>query len=120
MMTQGYSGRLIDLYGTLLGLVSVALFDDVKRMNPAGWPATRCAACWRTRPTNTSPSIAGAVENRPTSKQLGELMDIAAAPLMNPANRMQTNLLGEDDDVSGDDEEPNRLASARGNSPRSA
>jgi hypothetical protein len=123
MSAKGYSGRLIDLYGTLLGLVSVALFDDLKRMNLPGQLASYQMHRMLTDAANEhQPQYRGCLDyiiahrvekNRPTSKQLGELIGIAAAPLMNPANRMQTNLLGEDDDVSGDDDEPNRLASAR-------
>ena len=122
MAAQDKGGRLTDLYGTLLGLVSVALYDDLGRMNLAG----RLASHHMTRlladaAEDQLPEYRRCIDrllahrtekNRPTSTQLGELIAMVAGVLANPATRMQASLLGDDEDVS-DDSEPDRMAFAR-------
>jgi hypothetical protein len=122
MTAKDQSGRLIDLYGTLISLASVALYDDVERMNLPG----RLASHQMTRlladaAEEQQPEYRRCIDrlsahrtekHRANSTQLGELIAIVVAALANPATRMQASLLGEDDDVGGD-EEPNRVAAAK-------
>jgi hypothetical protein len=124
MAARGYSSRVIDLYGTLLAVAGVALYDDVKDM---GFE-TRLDGFQMKRMLDDASNeqepefrrcldflLAHRTEkNRPTSTQIGELIQIAVAPLLNPAKRMQANLLTGDDDVVTDgDDDSNKLASAR-------
>ena len=120
MTAAGYSGRVTDLYGTLLAMGSVARFDDLGKMNLAGRLASHQMQRLLADAVNEQlPEyrrcldflIGQPVEkNRPASTQFGEHIAVVAASLNNPATRMQTNLLTGDDDVS---DEPNRVASAK-------
>ena len=123
MTAKDQSGRLIDLYGTLISLASVALYEDLDRMNLAG----RLASHQMTRlladaAEEQQPEYRRCLDrltghrtekHRANSTQLGEAVAVVVAALSNPATRMQASLLGEDEDVSGDSEEPNRVAAAK-------
>lgn len=112
MSAQGYPGRVIDLYGTLLGLLSVALHDKVEDMNLAGHLAgfqmqrllteaqgqqipewRRCLDFLLSARTE---------RNRHTSTQFGELIQAAAAGLMSPGSREQLTLWGASEDIPQD------------------
>jgi len=114
MSDAGYPGRIIDLYGTLIGLCSVALFDDVEQMNLPGRLASyqmqRLLADARAEQV---PEYARCLDHlksyrierhRPTSTQLGELIHTAANAFMQGAGRKQANFWG-DDEIAPDDPE---------------
>jgi len=124
MTAAGYSGRVTDLYGTLLGLVSVALYDNLKDMNlPGRLTSYQMQRLLADAVDEQQPEYRRCIDhltayrtekNRPTSTQLGELIAVVVTALVDPAKRMQANMLtGDDDDVSDDSEEPNRVASAK-------
>lgn len=123
MADKDQTGRMIDLYGTLIGVASVALFDDLARMNLAGRLASHhMARLLSDAAEDQLPEyrrcfdrmLAHRTEKqRPASTQLGEYIALVAAAMANPATRMQTSLPGEDDDMSEDGEEPNRIAAAK-------
>ena len=123
MTAQDQSGRLVDLYGTLMGLVSVALYDDLERMNLPGRLAShQIARLLADAAEEQQPEYRRCLDrlsahrtekHRANSAQLGETVAVVVAALANPSTRMQASLLGEDEDVSADSEEPNRVASAK-------
>ena len=123
MAAQDKSGRLIDLYGTLIGLASVALYDDVDQMDLPGRLASyQMQRLLADAAEEQLPEFRRCIDrllahrtekNRATSIQLGELIGTVSTALLNPNTRMQASLLGEDEDVSEDSEEPNRVASAK-------
>jgi hypothetical protein len=123
MSALGYSGRLIDLYGTLIGVASVALYDDLAKMKLAerlaGHQMQRMLADAADEQTAEytrciSHLTGHRVErNRATSAQLGEFIDTVATALADPAKRMQPNIFGGDDDMTENSDEPNRIAAAK-------
>ena len=122
MAEKDQTGRLIDLYGTLIGAASVALFGDVERMNLAGRLASHhMARMLSDAAEDQLPEYRRCIDrmlahrtekHRPSSTQLGEYISLVTAALSNPATPMQTSLLGDDEDMS-EDSEPNRIAAAK-------
>lgn len=113
MAEQGYPGRVTDLYGTIIGLVSVALYDDIEQMNLPG----RLASFQMQRLLEEAIGqqvaeyrrcvdhmLAHRIErNRPTSQQLGELATTATMALLGrAASREQLTLWGYVDDLPED------------------
>ena len=113
MGEQGYPGRITDLYGTIIGLVGVALHDDIEQMNLAGQLGSfQMQRLLKEALGQQMPEYRRCIDhmaahrierNRPTSQQLGELVQVAGmAMLGRAASREQLTLWGFVEDMPED------------------